>query len=161
MAAVRGVDDELVARLRAGDGEAFATLARRHHAWLVRTCRPLLNGDHHAAEDVAQECLVRLHAAASRDARPLAVRPWLSVVARNLCIDHHRRAGAEPVEEVPDLPHVEEDPFVVDPALATAWGRLQPRQREVLHHRELTGLRYDEIATVMFLAEKLGTPKLK
>jgi len=142
-------DDDLVRRVRAGDQAAFDDLARRHHAWLVRTCRPLLHGDHHHAEDLAQECLVRLHATVVRDDRPLAVRPWLSVVARNLCIDHLRRRTPEPVEDVPDVAAGDDDPFDIDPALATAWSRLQHRQREVLHHRELTGLSYDEIATVM------------
>ena len=78
-------DDELLARLREGDDVAFRALVDRHRPWLVRLCTRLLGHDAHAAEDAAQESLLKLHAAARRDGRPLRVRPWLAVVARNTC----------------------------------------------------------------------------
>jgi hypothetical protein len=80
----------------------------------------------------------------------MSIRGWLAVVARRLVIDAHRRRVPLPVEELPE--HVEpdiSDTFDIDPALATAWSRLSPRHREVLHHRELVGLNYGEIAIVM------------
>ena len=74
-------DDTLLARLRDGDDVAFGALVDRHRPWLVRLCTRLLGYDAHAAEDAAQESLLKLHAAARRDGRPLRVRPWLTVVA--------------------------------------------------------------------------------
>src|SRR6185436_38303 len=83
-------DNMLLARLRAGDELAFRALVDRHRPWLVRLCTRMLGHDAHAAEDAAQESLLKLHAAAYRG-QPLRVRPWLTVVARNTCIDEQRR----------------------------------------------------------------------
>lgn len=141
-------DGELLDRARSGDPDAFSTLAERHWEWLVRLCRRHLDGDSHQAEDVAQECLVKLFATMERDARPLQPRAWLSVVARHACIDVHRGRRADPVARVPDH-GTDEDPFDADPILGEAWESLTDRHRAVLHHRELMGLSYEEIATVM------------
>lgn len=142
----------LVRAAQQGDTDAFAMLVSAHRPWLVSLCRSLLSGDHHAAEDIAQECLVRLHATLVHcPDRALAVRPWLSVVARHACIDHFRRAQRQPVpvENLPEGSSRDEDIFEVDPALAKAWSRLTPRHREALYHRELIGLSYDDIATLL------------
>jgi RNA polymerase sigma-70 factor (ECF subfamily) len=148
-------DQLLVGAAQRGDADAFAALVAKHRPWLVGLCRSQLSGDHHAAEDIAQECLVRLHSTLVHcPDRDLSVRPWLSVVARHACIDHHRRQRRhpEPVETLPEVSAAsvtDEDIFDVDPALAKAWSRLTPRHREALHHRELIGLSYDDIATLM------------
>ena len=144
-------DEDLVARLRAGDEVAFGALVARHRPWLVRLCTRLLGSDAHAAEDAAQESLLKLHAATRRDARPLRVRPWLAVVARNTCVDEQRRRRADLPGVLPDRPGPDEDPFQLDPALAQAWSRLAGRHREVLYLREVIGLSYKEIAGVMDL----------
>jgi RNA polymerase sigma factor (sigma-70 family) len=148
----RPADEDLVARLRAGDEDAFRDLVTRHRPWLVRLCTRLLGNDAHAAEDAAQESLLKLHTAAGRDARPLRVRPWLSVVARRTCVDEYRRRRADLPGELPEQPAVGEGPFHLDPALDRAWSQLAGRHREVLYLREVVGLSYKEIATVMDLS---------
>jgi RNA polymerase sigma factor (sigma-70 family) len=148
----RHADDDLVARLRAGDEDAFGDLVTRHRPWLVRLCTRLLGNDAHAAEDAAQESLLKLHAVARRDPRPLRVRPWLSVVARRTCVDEHRRRRADLPGDLPDRPATAEGPFHLDPALDQAWSRLTGRHREVLYLREVMGLSYKEIAGVMELS---------
>jgi RNA polymerase sigma-70 factor (ECF subfamily) len=142
-------EDRLVADVRAGGEGAFGDLATAVRPWLVATCTRHLGGDRHQAEDIAQECLVKLDSALRRDARPLRVRAWLSVVARNACIDHIRRSLPEPVDAVPDTAVPDDDPFELDPALERAWANLSPRHREALQLRELVGLSYDETALAM------------
>jgi RNA polymerase sigma factor (sigma-70 family) len=144
-------DDALLARMRAGDEVAFRALVDRHRPWLVRLCTRLLGHDAHAAEDAAQESLLKLHAAARRDGRPLRVRPWLTVVARNTCVDEHRRRRLELPGELPERAAPGDDPFAFDAALAEAWGRLSGRHREVLYLREVLGFSYKEIGAVMDL----------
>lgn len=149
---VAGNDHVLVRAAQQGDTDAFAMLVSAHRPWLVSLCRSLLSGDHYAAEDIAQECLVRLHSTLVHcPERELAVRPWLSVVARHACIDHFRRTQRQPVpvDNLPERSSHDEDIFEVDPALAKAWSRLTPRHREALYHRELIGLSYDDIATLL------------
>ncbi|MDQ1501495.1 MAG: hypothetical protein QOI86_4835 [Actinomycetota bacterium] len=145
-------DDELLARLREGDDVAFRALVDRHRPWLVRLCTRLLGHDAHAAEDAAQESLLKLHAAARRDGRPLRVRPWLAVVARNTCVDEQRKRRPELPGVLPERPAPGDDPFALDPALAEAWPRLAGRHREVLYLREVLGFSYKEIGTVMGLS---------
>ncbi|MDP3714353.1 MAG: RNA polymerase sigma factor [Mycobacteriales bacterium] len=79
----------------------------------------------------------------------MRVRPWLSVVVRNACMDEHRRRLPQPVADAPDSAVEDQDPFGSDPYLDQAWEALPARFRTVLHHRELLGLSYDEIATAM------------
>jgi RNA polymerase sigma-70 factor, ECF subfamily len=147
----RDHDDALLARLRAGDEAAFRALVDRHRPWLVRLCTRLLGHDAHAAEDAAQESLLKLHAAARRDGRPLRVRPWLTVVARNTCVDEQRRRRPDLPGELPERAAPGDDPFQLDAALTDAWSQLSGRHREVLYLREVLGFSYKEIGAVMDL----------
>jgi RNA polymerase sigma-70 factor (ECF subfamily) len=144
-------DSMLMARLRAGDQLAFRALVDRHRPWLVRHCTRLLGHDTHAAEDAAQESLLKLHAAVLRG-QPLRVRPWLTVVARNTCVDEQRRRRPDLPGELPERAVAGHDPFEVDAALSDAWSRLAGRHREVLYLREVLGFSYKEIGAVMGLS---------
>jgi len=144
-------DNMLMARLRAGDELAFRALVDRHRPWLVRHCTRLLGHDAHAAEDAAQESLLKLHAAALRG-QPLRVRPWLSVVARNTCVDEQRRRRPDLPGELPERAVTGDDPFELDAALSDAWSHLAGRHREVLYLREVLGFSYKEIGAVMGLS---------
>ena len=144
-------DDMLMARLRAGDDLAFRALVDRHRPWLVRHCTRLLGHDAHAAEDAAQESLLKLHAAVLRG-QPLRVRPWLTVVARNTCVDEQRRRRPDLPGVLPERAVAGHDPFEIDAALSDAWSRLAGRHREVLYLREVLGFSYKEIGAVMGLS---------
>lgn len=146
---VSPTDEDLIHACRLGRADAFPELAARHAPYMQQLAERLLSGDYHAAQDVVQECLVKLYAATVRDDRPLKVRAWLSVVVRNACMDQHRRRLPEPMAETPDSPCLDEDPFGADPFLDQAWEALPARFRTVLQHRELLGLSYDEIALAM------------
>jgi len=144
-------DNMLMARLRAGDELAFRALVDRHRPWLVRLCTRMLGHDAHAAEDAAQESLLKLHAAALRG-QPLRVRPWLTVVARNTCIDEQRRRRPDLPGRLPERAVTGDDPFELDAALSDAWSQLAGRHREVLYLREVLGFSYKEIGAVMGLS---------
>ena len=92
-------DQELVRRLRAGDGGAWDALDRRYRAALERFARRML---HDVApdqvEDVVQEALWRAHRALQRDARVLELRPWLYRLTRNCCLDERARVRTDAVE---------------------------------------------------------------
>ena len=139
-------DEALVEAVRGGDRRAFDELVDRHREWVIARCRRHLGGDRHAAEDVAQECFVALQRTlVSKDA-PMRVRPWLSVVARNRCIDEARKLRAVPTPAVPDSAVFDPEVGTEDEHLARAWNALTGRHRAVLELRELGGLSYDEIA---------------
>jgi RNA polymerase sigma factor (sigma-70 family) len=80
-------DEALLAGLAAGDREAAAGFVRRFQSRVYGIAVTIL-GDATAAEDVAQETLVRAwRHASSYDARRGAVSSWLGTIARNLALD--------------------------------------------------------------------------
>jgi len=95
-------DDEsrLIRRLQSGDLAALGTLFETFKDTVFRTALAITR-DERAAEDILQECFVRLHHyAASVDAdRPL--KPWLYRVTVNLCYDwFSRKPTPQPLEEI-------------------------------------------------------------
>jgi RNA polymerase sigma-70 factor, ECF subfamily len=80
----------LLARVAAGEAQAFRALVDRHLPTVVAIARRMLRDDAEA-EDVAQETLLRLwRNAAGLELGEGGVRPWLRRVAANLCIDRVR-----------------------------------------------------------------------
>jgi RNA polymerase sigma-70 factor (ECF subfamily) len=87
-----GEEDEaaLVARVAAGEAQAFRALVDRHLPTVLAIARRMLRDDAEA-EDIAQETLLRLwRNAAKLELGEGGVRPWLRRVAANLCIDRVR-----------------------------------------------------------------------
>jgi RNA polymerase sigma-70 factor (ECF subfamily) len=93
----------LLARVAAGEAEAFRTLVDRHLPTVLAVARRMLKDDAEA-EDVAQETLLRLwRNAAGLELGPHGVRPWLRRVVSNLCIDRVRaRRNTTVVDAVPE-----------------------------------------------------------
>jgi len=152
-----GRDRLLVDRFQAGDAEAFAELYSCYFARLRRYCaRRVHNLD--VAEEIAQETFVRALGAFPAFRGERRVYPWLTVIAGNLCADHHRRLRiTEPVADV-DLGTVDgaDEPILYRESLDlldAALDRVKPRHREVLLLREAEGLSYADIGA------RLGAPR--
>src|SRR5262245_9240800 len=98
-----GEEIRLLARVAAGEGEAFRGLVDRHLPTVLAIARRMLRDDAEA-EDVAQETKLRLwRNAAGLELGPNGLRPWLRRVASNLCIDRVRsRRHVQIVQEVPE-----------------------------------------------------------
>jgi len=85
-------DGVLVARLRQGDTAALAELYEKYKIPIFRTALAITR-DPGAAEDILQECFVRLLTHAERVHTDAPVGPWLYRVAINLSCDwvNHRQ----------------------------------------------------------------------
>ena len=84
-------DEALMAHVARGDHAAFDTLAQRHLLRLKQAALRLL-GDQHAAEDVAQEAMIRAWKSAGRfDPSRARAGTWLHRIAVNLAVDQLRR----------------------------------------------------------------------
>ena len=96
-------DTALLARVAAGEAQAFRGLVDRHLPTVLAIARRMLRDDAEA-EDVAQEALLRLwRNAAALELGAGGVRPWLRRVASNLCIDRVRsRRNTTAVDQVPE-----------------------------------------------------------
>ncbi len=92
-AAARSADDaQLVAEARQGNPDAFGELVRRNRARALGVAYKLTQ-DHHLAEDVVQEALVRafLRLGTLVDSRSFS--PWLRRIVRNEAYMRLRRGG--------------------------------------------------------------------
>lgn len=76
-------DGHLIEQVRAGDGRAFEALYEKYKAPVFRAALAI-TGDPAAAEDILQECFLRLHAHVDRLDGSQPLSPWLHRVAVNL-----------------------------------------------------------------------------
>jgi RNA polymerase sigma factor (sigma-70 family) len=93
-------DEVLLAGMAVGDEIAAATFVRRYQRRVYGLALSML-GDAQAAEDVAQEALLRTwrHAAVF-DARRSSATTWVLAITRNLAIDALRVRRSTPMDPV-------------------------------------------------------------
>src|SRR3954464_11445158 len=114
-------DTDLVARGAAGDGSAFHALVERHRAMVYRVAYQFA-GNHHDAEDIAQDVFIKVFRSLDRFRYNAQLTSWLYRIVMNACIDQRRRqspAGWAPFTEDAELKMVntpEESPGPEDQA---------------------------------------------
>jgi RNA polymerase sigma-70 factor, ECF subfamily len=164
------VDSELAARAAAGDGAAFHALVERHRAMVYRLAYQFA-GNHHDAEDIAQDVFIKVFRSLDRFRYDAQLTSWLYRIVMNACIDHKRRhapAGWAPFTEDAELrmantpedgPGPEQQAYggQLGEVLEAEIARLPPGQRLVFTMRHHEGLKLCEIADALGLAE--GTVK--
>jgi len=149
-----------VARAQAGDEAAFAELVRRHQNRIVQFCYRM-TGSAQDAEDLAQECFVRLYRHLHRITPQAKFSTLLFGIARNLALNAVRDSRRRLQTVVPALDSTREiqgagkrpDELVhlkeLDDAIRRGMEALSPAHREILVLREFNGLDYDAIARVI------------
>lgn len=150
-------DDILLARMRGDDAEAYRLLVERHVDRAYAIALRVL-GNVADAEDVAQECLVKVwtHRHAWQDGKA-KFSTWLYRVVVNRCIDLRRRPVNECLDDVPE-PMDDEADSVSRIHRAQVFGRLDdaiarlPEQQRLA----LTLSYFDDLGNAE-VAEILGT----
>lgn len=153
-------DEQLVARVRAGDDTAFTQIVDRYRDPLMGFAARMLGGSHADADDVVQDAFIRAHRALRATDNAMALRSWLYMIVRNRAFDHHRSASGRRTESEDRLHLValaDSDP--ADRTLAredfaavvATIAQLPERQRLALVGRELNGDSH------LKLAGELGT----
>lgn len=149
-------DAELVALVSEGDEGAFCELLQRHqNAVYGFACRWLK--DAHEAEDVAQETFLRLFLASDVYRPEASLRTFLLRIAKNICIDHHRKKRPVLLDTLPEVANEETPLDLLESAVET--GRIEDavealpvNQRAALLLRHSEQLRYSQIAEIMDLS---------
>jgi RNA polymerase sigma factor (sigma-70 family) len=160
---VEGDEAEVLARVRAGDRDAYAELVRRHAPSAIRTAALLGAGAE--AEDVVQEAFVKAYAGLGR------FRPWLLQIVANETRNLHRAAGRRAARE--QSAWVRTEPLLLaaagdEPASAALSGERRAELVRALAqlpdpHRRVVTCRYlldlDEAETAAVLGWPRGTVK--
>ncbi|HET9506740.1 MAG TPA: sigma-70 family RNA polymerase sigma factor [Gaiellaceae bacterium] len=129
------IDAALVARCRAGDEAAWSELVERYSRYVYAIAVQAFRLSATDADDVFQECFVRVYERLETLRDDGAFRPWLAQLTRRVCIDR-LRAGARDAEldgealaeEASDELYRLEEALAVRDALA----RLPETCREIL-----------------------------
>lgn len=163
-------DAELIARAAGGDVAAFQALVERHRSMVYRIAYQFA-GDHHDAEDIAQEVFIKIYRSLDRFRQDAQLTSWIYRIAMNACIDHSRRHrsgiaapfGEEAEQRMLNTPEETPDPEErayageLGLVLETEISRLPNGQRVVFVMRHHQGMKLCEIAEALGLAE--GTVK--
>ena len=115
------------------------------------------------ANDAAQDTLVKVLRSLDRYDPNRSFSTWVFGIARNTCIDEHRRRRRKPWDELGDSDVVSSGPSPMESAseqqradlLVAALEQLSPMYREVLVLYHFEHLKYAEIAETLDLP--LGT----
>jgi len=153
-------ESDLIARVLAGEREAFHVLLQRHSAPLLATLRAAL-GNREDAREVLQETWLRAWTNLARLREPERLRAWLLSIALNLARARHRRASERGLEPGDALePALDEEHGArlergeeLD-ALRARMAELSARQREVVDLRVNHELSHAEIASLLGISEE-------
>ena len=160
-----GPDEALMRRAARGDAGAFDALLGRHEAAVFHYLTRLVT-DRALAEDLAQECWLRVWRARHSYQPTASFRTWLFTVARRLVLDQAKapRLPIGPLTErlaeaLPGAPSPCDQVIAgaLEQAITDALARLPPEQREAVVLRDMEGLPYADIARIVGCP--LGTVK--
>jgi RNA polymerase sigma factor (sigma-70 family) len=149
---VGDTDDELVARVRAGDETAFEKIYDRYARGILAFCAHMLQS-REAGEDAVQLTFVSAYRAMRGGTNEIVLRPWLYTIARNRCLSEIRaRREIEYSEFAPplfdDLSDQVERREVLREMMDDI-GRLPDDQRAALVLFELGDNSHKEIAEIL------------
>lgn len=148
-------DLQLMRALRGGHTGALGVLFERHHQRVHSFCFRM-TGDAATADDLLQECFLRVLRFRDRFDGRSAFTTWLHTISRRVCLDHFERERRE--EERMRI--VAMDPPANDPeagelreqrlrVLQQALLRLPPEKRELIVLARFQQMPYGELAAVM------------
>lgn len=175
-------DEALVVRFLSGDRAAFAALVRRYQNPLFNFALRNLR-ERTAAEDIVQEAFVRVAMNAHEFNAAARFSTWVYTIVRNLCIDQARknvhrrhpsldaRSGAEgdgPTlgEQMADKHGRADVERSIDgerlkQRMTAAIDALPDDQREVYLMREISNLRFKEIADITGVPENTVKSRMR
>jgi RNA polymerase sigma-70 factor (ECF subfamily) len=148
---------EWMARVKAGDMEAFRLLVEAHQSRVIGTITKMLGSDAEA-EDLAQQVFIRIWKSAPRYQPTAKFTTWLFRITRNLVFNELRRKRhfidqIEDIAEPAERPDKEPDQMLLEGelqgAILEAINQLPESQRMAIILRRYEEMPYEEIADVM------------
>ena len=167
-------------RFQQGDGEAFRVLLERHRRGVYNFVLRHV-GDRAVAEDLLQDCFLRVVQGAHRYKLESKFTTWLYTIARNLCVDRARKMkfrrhrsldqpigpdddGASLLDRVADTRASTDRAAIgseLQVRLERAIASLRDDQREVFLMREYSHLPFKEIAEIVGVPENTVKSRMR
>jgi RNA polymerase sigma-70 factor (ECF subfamily) len=145
-------DEELARRAAAGERAALESLLARHLDRVHAVCRRVLAHPEDAL-DATQEALIAITRGISRFDGRSRFTTWMYRVATNAALDEARRRRRRPIasEHIADISTGSDATAAVDARLDVdaAMAAIPPDYRAAVALRDLAGLDYAEIASVL------------
>ncbi|MDK2124228.1 RNA polymerase sigma factor RpoE [Parachitinimonas caeni] len=166
MASDRDIDQELVVRVQRGDKKAFELLVNKYHRKIARLLSRMIR-DQAEIEDVTQEAFIKAYRAIPSFRGESAFYTWLYRIAINTAKNYLASMGRRPTlsteyeddegetldaaAQIPDLntPETELMNRQIVSTVNEAVEALPEELRTAITLREMEGLSYEDIATVM------------
>ncbi|MCF6284992.1 MAG: sigma-70 family RNA polymerase sigma factor [Candidatus Hydrogenedentes bacterium] len=161
-------DEELMAALARGDGQALAGLVERYQNDIFRFCLHYLKNVE-SAKEMAQETYLRIYSARARFEVSRKFKPWMLCIARNLCLNEIKRrkmVHMETLEEYASSARGESGEVMQAPADSPYEQLLTKERHRVLlemldtladEAREIVVLRYFQKLSAREIAETVGS----
>lgn len=152
-------DQELVRKACTGDVQAFRQLVEQHQAFVYRVAYRFVNNVAEA-EDITQECFIRLWKNLHRYRHEVKLTTWLYKIATNLSLDFLKSGRARTarrmvaLEDYNDMAQVRpaDQPLIDSELRATieqAVVALSPKQKAVFVLRDIEQVDLSEIAKIL------------
>jgi RNA polymerase sigma-70 factor (ECF subfamily) len=159
-------ESQIIRSVLEGDSEAYAELVRLYHGRVFSLCLSILL-NRSEAEDAAQEAFVKAFASLSHYKRTASFSAWIYRITSNHCLDQLRKRKRQKTDSLDGLVEQKGDSFeplesvFSDPSAGDsekqeklefalrALATLSPDHRQALILREVEGLTYEEIGTVL------------
>ncbi len=156
-------DEDIAARVVAGDAGAFELLMRRHNQLLFRTARSILSNETDA-EDALQEAYIRIYAGLDGFEEKSKLKTWMTRIVFNESIRFRERRSNTKGRERSGLPLISYDSGgePLEPAMSSskrmqmfdeAMELLTERERSVVMLRVIQGLSTRETAASLGMSE--------
>jgi len=164
---------EIIKNVLDGDNNAFEELFMANQKNVYNLALKM-TGNEEDALDISQEAFLKSYRQLSGFRGESRFSVWLYRLTYNLCIDFLRKKPRAKIVsltfqdenddsqdlEIPDLRSLPEESLFrkeMRESIAESINELNPKHREILVMREITGMSYDEIADTLNLSE--GTVK--
>ena len=159
-------DFQIIRAVLDGDREAYSDLVLAYHSRVRGLCRSLLL-DSAEADDAAQDVFIKAFESLHQYRQDLSFMAWLYRIASNHCLDVLRKRKRRKTDSLDGLMDQQGDHFLMAPSEGMDAGAakgdkadrvklamqvlssLSEEQRQILVLRELDGLSYEDIGTVL------------